>query len=200
MMGVGSIIVGLGIPIFLATTLLATIVAIMSRYRRCPPNRLLVKYGRVGGGQTAQVSHGGGTFVIPIIQGYSELSLEPMSIDIDLRSALTKQNIRVDVPAQFTIGVATDPEGRQNAAERLLGSHIQVSQRRLTSSNHEKTQELNRALHSLMWSDSATPGPIVLPRADQRPILAYPLRLSGVSVDALLAARGTARVAIAPGR
>lgn len=36
-------------------------------------------------------------------------------------NALSKQNIRVNVPSRFTIGVSTEPGIMQNAAERLLG-------------------------------------------------------------------------------
>jgi flotillin len=38
-----------------------------------------------------------------------------------LVNALSKQNIRVNVPSRFTIGVSTEPGIMQNAAERLLG-------------------------------------------------------------------------------
>ncbi|MDE6139088.1 MAG: hypothetical protein K2F57_06425, partial [Candidatus Gastranaerophilales bacterium] len=65
--------------------------------------------------------HGGGTFIIPLIQDYGVLSLEPMTTDIDLRGALSKGNIRVAVPSTFTFGISTDPKIMINAAERLLG-------------------------------------------------------------------------------
>lgn len=40
-------------------------------------------------------------------------------------NALSKQNIRVNVPSRFTIGVSTEPGVMQNAAERLLGLGLQ---------------------------------------------------------------------------
>ena len=58
---------------------------------------------------------------MPLIQDYSVLSLEPMTMDIDLRGALSKGNIRVSVPATVTIAISTDPRIMQNAAVRLLG-------------------------------------------------------------------------------
>jgi flotillin len=70
---------------------------------------------------TAKVLHGGGAFIWPVIQDYQWLSLKPIPIDIDLRNALSKQNIRIDVPSTFTIAVSTDPDVMINAAERLLG-------------------------------------------------------------------------------
>lgn len=104
----------------------AMIAALISRYKRCPSDQLLVVYGRTGKAadgksSTASVYHGGGTFIWPIIQDYSFLSLRPMSIDVNLEKALSKQNIRVDVPATFTIAISTEPKTMINAAERLLG-------------------------------------------------------------------------------
>jgi flotillin len=92
----------------------------LQRYRRCPSNRILVIYGKVGGA-TAKCIHGGGRMVWPVIQDYQYMSLEPMTIEIDLSSALSKKNIRVNVPSTFTIGISTEQEIMQNAAERLLG-------------------------------------------------------------------------------
>jgi flotillin len=93
----------------------------VSRYRRCPSNKILVVYGRVGSGKSAKVVHGGGAFVWPIIQDYDYLELTPMTIDINLKSALSKQNIRVDVPSRFTVAISTDQASMVNAAERMLG-------------------------------------------------------------------------------
>ena len=99
---------------------LAMVVFLASRYKKCPSDKLLVVYGKTGGG-SAKVYHGGGAFIWPVIQAYSFLDLEPMSINIPLEGALSKQNIRVNVPSTFTIAIATDNEVRKNAAERLLG-------------------------------------------------------------------------------
>ncbi len=93
----------------------------VSRYRRCPPNRILVIYGKSGGKSNARCYHGGAAIVWPVVQDFAYLSLEPMTIDIDLQSALSKKNIRVNVPSTFTIGISTEPTIMQNAVERLLG-------------------------------------------------------------------------------
>jgi flotillin len=99
----------------------AFMVLLIRQYRRCPSNRILVIYGKVKGQQAAKCIHGGGVFVVPLFQNYAFLSLEPMTIDIELTSALSKKNIRVNVPSTFTIGISTVPEIMNNAAERLLG-------------------------------------------------------------------------------
>lgn len=100
------------------------IISLFRRYKRCPSDRILVIYGRVGSraaGRSSRCIHGGAAFIWPIIQDYAFLDLTPISIEVDLQSALSKQNIRVDVPSRFTVGISTEPGIMTNAAERLLG-------------------------------------------------------------------------------
>ena len=99
---------------------IATIIAFASRYKRCPSDRLLVD-GKVSGGKSANCYHGGAAFIWPVIQGYQWLDLTPLPIDISLEGALSKQNIRVNTPSTFTVGVSTEPGIMENAAERMLG-------------------------------------------------------------------------------
>jgi flotillin len=93
----------------------------VSRYKRCPANRVLVISGRVGGDEAARCISGGGAFVWPVIQEFAYLSLEPMQINIPLKDALSFENIRVAVPSVFTVAIGSESEVRQNAAMRLLG-------------------------------------------------------------------------------
>ncbi len=109
-----------------ALVLFAAIAGILSRYRKCPSDKVMVIYGKVGtdkDGQarSAKCIHGGAAFVVPVLQSFQYLDLTPISINVDLRNALSKQNIRVDVPSRFTVGISTEPGIMQNAAERLLG-------------------------------------------------------------------------------
>jgi flotillin len=104
------------VVVFLSFALL-----LASRYKRCPSNRVLVIYGKVGGGNTARCIHGGAAFVMPLIQDHAFLSLEPMQIEVPLKGALSIENIRVNVPSVFTVAIGTDHEIMQNAAIRLLG-------------------------------------------------------------------------------
>lgn len=112
---------GLIIAAVVVLVVFAAVLAVVKRYKRCPSNRILVIYGKVGGQRAAKAIHGGGAFVWPVIQDYAYLSLEPLTIDIELTSALSKKNIRVAVPSTFTIGISTEPDIMNNAAERLLG-------------------------------------------------------------------------------
>ena len=106
----------------LIVILLIALLWVSSRYKRCPSDRVLVIYGRIGGqGQSARCLHGGGALIWPVIQGYAFMDLTPIPIEIKLQGALSQQNIRVNTPATFTVGVSTEPGVVQNAAERMLG-------------------------------------------------------------------------------
>ena len=124
MPGYGIILVSV-----IVVLLFSLIVLIFSRYKKCPSDKIMVIYGNVGinkDGTTrsARCIHGGASFVWPVIQAYAFLDLTPISINVDLRNALSKQNIRVDVPSRFTVGISTEPGVMQNAAERLLGLRL----------------------------------------------------------------------------
>ena len=110
---ISAIVVGLGMLIFF-----------FSRYQKCPSDRILVIYGKTGKGQSSKCLHGGASFVWPVIQAFEYLDLTPIPIDIPLEGALSKQNIRVNTPSTFTVGISTDPSVMANAAERLLGLQL----------------------------------------------------------------------------
>ena len=102
------------------------VISLIRRYKRCPSDRILVIYGKVGKSAdktslSARCIHGGAAFIWPVIQDYEFLDLTPQSIEVNLTNALSRQNIRVDVPSRFTIGISTEPGIMENAAERLLG-------------------------------------------------------------------------------
>ena len=108
------------IVVVAAIVLFVTILALVSRYKRCPSDKILVIYGRTGG-SSAKCIHGGGAFIWPVIQDYAFLDLKPLSIEANLTNALSRQNIRVDVPCRFTIAISTEADSMNTAAERLLG-------------------------------------------------------------------------------
>ncbi len=109
------------VPIFLLVLFaMVTFIWVVSRYKRCPSDKVLVVYGKVGKGQSAQCIHGGGAFVWPVIQDYTYMSLTPLTISIPLTKALSLQNIRVNVPSTFTVGISTEEAIMNNAAERML--------------------------------------------------------------------------------
>ena len=111
-------------------------VLLMTRYKRCASDEILVVYGRVRGGRASRCIHGGATMVWPLIQDWKKLSLVPMTIQINLTNALSLQNIRIHVPSTFTVGISTDPTIMNNAAERLL---------------HLKTQEIENMASEIIF-------------------------------------------------
>lgn len=118
---VAGSVLSIGLPILMLIGIVVmTVLFLISRYKRCPSDKILVVYGRTGSG-SAKCYAGGAAFVWPVIQDYEYLDLTPLSIDVDLRSALSKQNIRVNVPSRFTVGISTQASDMINAAERLLG-------------------------------------------------------------------------------
>ena len=115
--------------LIIVAVLFVTLAAILKRYRRCPSDKILVIYGKTGRNAAGSISsarciHGGAAFIWPVFQDYAFLDLKPISIECNLTNALSKQNIRVDVPCRFTVGISTEPEVMTNAAERLLGLSI----------------------------------------------------------------------------
>lgn len=116
----GELLLGYGLGAFI---LIAALLLLLTRYKRCPSDKILVIYGKTGQGSAKCVA-GGAAFVWPIIQSYEYLDLSPISIDVDLKGALSKQNIRVNVPSRFTVAISNVEGVMVNAAERLLGKPI----------------------------------------------------------------------------
>ncbi len=114
------------LTVVVALIVISLLLALLSRYKKCPSDKIMVIYGQVGKNpdgtpRSARCIHGGAAFIVPVVQSYEFLDLTPISIQVDLRNALSRQNIRIDVPSTFTVGISTDDGIMQNAAERLLG-------------------------------------------------------------------------------
>ena len=85
--------------VVIAVLLFSLLLVILSRYRRCPSDKVLVVYGKLapnkdGTPRAAKCIHGGAAFIWPVVQAYEYLDLTPMSINVDLTNALSHQNIR----------------------------------------------------------------------------------------------------------
>jgi flotillin len=118
---------------FVGVLFILLIVFFISRYKTCPSDKILVVYGKTSGNQSAKCYAGGAAFIWPVIQNYAYLELTPLSIDVNLQDALSKQNIRVSVPAQFTVGIGTEPVLMQSAATRLLN----LNRKEIVSLSHD---------------------------------------------------------------
>ena len=129
---VGGIV---AVSITAAILVLIIIILLATRFKKCPSDKVMVIYGahlgktEDGTARSAKCIHGGAAFIIPFIQSYSFLDLTPISIQVDLKNALSRQNIRIDVPSRFTVGISTEPGVMQNAAERLRSLPLNEIQR-----------------------------------------------------------------------
>jgi flotillin len=119
----------IGLFVTILVIAFSVIAFIVTRIKKCPADKILVIYGKVGSDvdgttSSAKCMHGGAKFIFPFIQAYQFLDLTPLSISVDLANALSRQNIRIDVPSRFTVGISTEDGVMQNAAERLLGLQL----------------------------------------------------------------------------
>lgn len=108
-----------------------TFIGLLSRYRKCASDEILVVFGKAGKkkvvnektGKTEEVIlpskiiHGGGTFVMPVIQDWAKMSLKPIQIQVE---GVSSQMIKVRIPVTLTTGIGTDQVLMQNAASRFL--------------------------------------------------------------------------------
>ena len=111
--------------IFFILVVLGTLVFFFSRYKRCPSDKILVIYGKTGGGRSSKCIHGGASFIMPLIQSFEWLDLTPIPIDVKLPNGLSKDNAKVSIASTFTVGISIQPGVMENAAERLLGQNME---------------------------------------------------------------------------
>lgn len=121
--------IGIIVSVVVILIIVLIMLVVFTRYKKCPSDKIMVIYGKIspnkdGTYRSAKCVHGGAALVWPFVQSYTFLDLTPLSISVDLKNALSKQNIRIDVPSIFTVGISTDPAVMQNAAERLLGLQL----------------------------------------------------------------------------
>ncbi len=135
------------IAVAAALLFLSFFLLLVQRYKRCPSNRIMVIYGKVGGGQAAKCIQGGAAFVWPLIQDHAFLSLEPIQIEIPLKGALSAENIRVSVPSVFTVAIGTDAETMQNAAIRMLGSDTEETKQRAAEIIFGQLRQVIASMH-----------------------------------------------------
>lgn len=128
--------------IIVGVVAIITIIGILSRYRKCKSDELLVVYGKTGSHKekvserdakgnlvdreveikTAKVYHGGAAFVWPIIQGYEVMSMQPIQLNLVLKNALSAQNIRVTIPTTVYGDSNTAGQFMANMAKNLAPS------------------------------------------------------------------------------
>ena len=105
---------------------LGTTIFFFSRYKKCPSDKILVIYGKTGGGGRSSICmHGGAAFIWPFIQAYEFLDLTPIKLDIKEQKFSQSDGTTIKLPARCTVGISTEPGVMANAAERLLGQQLE---------------------------------------------------------------------------
>lgn len=110
-----------------------TFIGLLSRYRKCASDEILVVFGKAGKKKVvnektgkpeevilpSKIIHGGGTFVMPVIQDWAKMSLKPIQIQVNV-TGVSSQMIKVTIPVTLTTGIGTTQTLMQNAASRFL--------------------------------------------------------------------------------
>ncbi len=93
----------------------------LKQYKRCPPNRVLVVYGKTGPEGGARCVHGSALLVLPLLQDYGWLALEPFRLEVSRQKTSSGRTIDDPLPRMFSVAIGTTPELMETAARRLLG-------------------------------------------------------------------------------
>ena len=117
-----TVYLAIGLVAAVGLVLSAFFLVVFTRcYKRCPSNRILVIYGKTGKEGGARCLHGGAAFVIPLIQDYAWMSLEPMRITVSARPLLKCESTEFRTPQIFSVAIGVSKELMTNAAIRMLG-------------------------------------------------------------------------------
>src|SRR5438132_11710472 len=100
-----EILTAIGLAALVFFTLTMTLV---TRYKRCPSNRVLIIFGKMTCSPTGtRCLHGGARLVLPLVQDSAFLNLEPIPTEILLKGALSMKNIRAISPSVWTVAIRT---------------------------------------------------------------------------------------------
>ena len=109
-------LVGIGI----AFVILVMLMFIMSRWRKVGPNEALIISG-IGKRRGFRIVQGGGTFVLPVLEQVQTLSLEVMTLDVNVVDVYTAYGVPVTVDGVAQVKVRGDETAIATAAEQFLG-------------------------------------------------------------------------------
>ncbi len=94
------------------------------RYKKVPPDRAMVVYGRRQIGRKGyQVISGGAKFIVPIIESYEFLPLDVRTLDVNVNDIVTdvaRSGAKVNIKTVAQVKVSSDPATMDTAAEHLL--------------------------------------------------------------------------------
>jgi flotillin len=110
--------------------MMANVLIYAKRYKKVPPNKAMVVYGRMQmrTRKGYQIITGGAKFILPVLESFALMSIEAHSLKIELN------NVRVDthntkaliaLKANSVVRIPNDPKILDVAAENLLGKSDQ---------------------------------------------------------------------------
>ena len=115
------LLLGVGV----ACLIIAAVAAVITKlYRKASANMAFV----ITGGRGANVIVDGGSVVIPVLHHVTPVSLETMRLNVERRgphALITKDNLRVDLSAEFYIKVQANRDDILQAARSLGGRSVQ---------------------------------------------------------------------------
>ncbi len=112
------IAMGIVLAIFLPIVIYA------ARYKKVPPDKAMVVYGRAfEGGRGYRVYSGGGKWIRPITEAYEFLRLDVRTQDVvvtDIVTDVTKSGAKLNIKAVAQVRISDDPDTLRTAASQLL--------------------------------------------------------------------------------
>lgn len=107
--------------LILVVLLILLAILVVSRFKRCPDDKILVIFGITNDGKLECLASGS-KFVWPIIQDYGYLDTAHMAINVDPRKVKSSQKgILLNISAEFKVAISTQEDDMVNAAEHFLG-------------------------------------------------------------------------------
>jgi len=103
-----------------------TIWFVSKRYRKVPPNEVLVVYGRGTRLQDGRrvgyrVVTGGATFIIPLVEDFRSISLNLIQIPLKIENTPNVDGVLINIEAVGNVKISSEPELLGAAIERFLG-------------------------------------------------------------------------------
>jgi len=124
------------VVLILSFALLGVLWALAKRYKKVPPNEVLVVYGRrTTEGRGYRVVAGGAAFIIPLLEDYSTISLNLIQIPLKIENTPNVDGVLITVEAVGNVKISSDPELLGAAIERFLGYG---------------TEEIERQIHDIL--------------------------------------------------
>jgi flotillin len=115
--------------IVMALVFLAVFWAVAKRYKKVPPNVVMVVFGRkrkMADGKVVgyRIVTGGATFIMPLLEEYRMISLNLIQIQLKIENTPNLDGVLITVEAVGNVKISSEPELLAAAIERFLGYGI----------------------------------------------------------------------------